>query len=155
MNKQVTLNQAGLVERLEAVLAAIEKPANLYLHPTDREKYFELNDHLHLFRDLKDYISHHRADGWQPIESAPKDGTRILGAWKGDNWNVLEMRWTTLYHNNQVLEGQPEEDARWIGLCWRTGESRWDGNFGRPDWSLTQPTHWQELPAPPTQAPGV
>lgn len=64
---------------------------------------------------------------WQPIETAPKDGTRIL-----------------LFNSYQVRLGY------WGGkrpACWKedSGRSLW----GAP------PTHWMPLPAPPTNSKGA
>jgi hypothetical protein len=63
--------------------------------------------------------------GWQPIETAPKDGTAILGFWAGD---VINER-------NYAL------------TLYRTG-SWWDADRGREEYG--EPTHWMPLPAPPT-----
>jgi hypothetical protein len=66
--------------------------------------------------------------GWQPIESAPKDGKWIL-VW-----------WPTV------------TDVPFVGYCingqWRaaTDGDSWPGMEG--------PTHWQPLPAPPSQDGG-
>ena len=61
-----------------------------------------------------------RATGWQPIETAPKDGTRIL-AW---HWH-----WSK----------QEEVIARWSDDQWQNAWSE-----------LTiHPTHWMPLPEPP------
>jgi hypothetical protein len=60
---------------------------------------------------------------WQPIETAPKDGTEILSAVKGTN-QVLIVRW----------EG--------IGSADR-GEWFYDND------GYTWPTHWMPLPEPP------
>lgn len=68
-------------------------------------------------------------NGWLPIESAPKDGTKI------DVWHVNE-RVTDVY--------------------WSEIQDAWcfDGFFGpeepTPISSLPAPTHWQPLPAPPS-----
>ena len=61
---------------------------------------------------------------WQPIESAPMDGTLVLLFWQrfvpngNDGWAVGKF-----------------EDGRWTD---DEGECGW-----------RQPTHWQPLPAPP------
>jgi hypothetical protein len=65
---------------------------------------------------------------WQPIETAPKDGTRILG------WS-----------EKHVWKG--------IHTCYwgRDGElnpSRWHGGHCRIG-HIDQPTHWMQLPEPP------
>lgn len=59
------------------------------------------------------------AASWEPIESAPKDGTNILGGIEGLPRSQGEMFW--------------DRDA------WRT----WDGeNHTR---TVTWPTHWQPM----------
>lgn len=61
---------------------------------------------------------------WQPIETAPKDGTQIL-AWDGFNFDLCE--WS-------APERRPQD------ACW------WIDN----DKGSMHPTHWQPLPPPPT-----
>lgn len=63
-------------------------------------------------------------NGWMPIESAPKDGTRILGVINGITSKfTVEMEWN-LYR----------------------------GEWHRPMGTgvVIEPTHWMPLPAPPT-----
>lgn len=70
---------------------------------------------------------------WQPIETAPKDGTEI---WLGCPGHRAVGYWGTL----GVLPG-------WIS---RMGPTPYDG-----DWPIeehlggNQPTHWQPAPEPP------
>jgi hypothetical protein len=65
--------------------------------------------------------------GWQPIETAPKDGTSILAIWQ---WNADDPNCGAGTH----------EVVRWCG--W------WDANgFTQPD-----PSHWMPLPEPPRTA---
>lgn len=72
--------------------------------------------------------------GWQPIETAPKDGTRVL------LWIV---------HCNAKYATSPFEEG-WIGACigsWSEhngGGFTWYGIYGTP-------THWRPLPAPPKE----
>jgi hypothetical protein len=69
--------------------------------------------------------------GWQPIETAPQDGTRIL-----------------LWRAGHVICGRFDPDRR-------AAKPRpyWthDAEFllGKLDARATAPTHWQPLPAPP------
>lgn len=61
---------------------------------------------------------------WQPIETAPKDGTRVL-LWR------------------RAIRDQPAPimaDGFWCETCWV-----WP-------YILSEPTHWQPLPAPPERA---
>lgn len=60
-----------------------------------------------------------RKDGWLPIESAPKDGTRILALWSD------ECAASAIWHNHDQ------------GGNWYT-----DIGFSK----LIEPTHWMPLP---------
>ena len=64
--------------------------------------------------------------GWQPIETAPKDGTQYL-AWNGLSCMVLN---------------QPDESFA-IGE-WELVDGEWIGHHVGH-----HPTHWQQLPTPP------
>ncbi|SEB72509.1 hypothetical protein SAMN05216178_2015 [Pseudomonas saponiphila] len=84
------------------------------------------------------------AEQWQPIETAPKDGTEIIlrkgdritaGAWIEWSNSAAEFHATTGVYLGDV---EYESGADW---------SSWDGGFRRDDW----PTHWQPLPIPPQQ----
>lgn len=66
--------------------------------------------------------------GWQPIETAPKDGTEVLLAYPGGL--VKSGKWT--------LFGGAYEDH------WADGK--------RPRFG-SDPTHWMPLPAPPQDSP--
>jgi hypothetical protein len=68
-------------------------------------------------------------EGWRPIESAPKDGTRILCyLHNARNPKVQIMRW----HQ----PGNPEKAGYWIGADWPSDASR-------------STAVWQPLPEPP------
>lgn len=60
-------------------------------------------------------------DGWQPIETAPKDNTRII-VYCNDFWETI-VRWNSL-----------------LGDFWL------DDSMDTPD---GEPTHWMPLPSPP------
>lgn len=72
-------------------------------------------------------------EAWQPIETAPKDGTEILA------WCV---------HPNAEYEGTIAEKSEWQGpvvahwIDHNGGGWTWHGMLGRF-------THWQPLPTPP------
>jgi hypothetical protein len=71
------------------------------------------------------------ATAWMPIETAPKDGTRILayqpdGQWRGNNPDRRERQEVVYWHQ----PGNPAADGFWMPYL--------------------RPTHWMPLPAPPT-----
>ncbi|MDB5651963.1 MAG: hypothetical protein JWL62_3483 [Hyphomicrobiales bacterium] len=77
--------------------------------------------------------------GWQPIETAPKDGTPILvyNAYVGIYHSAYTTRWT----------GKPGETGYAGFPCgfWSTGPGCYP--FGK--WDCI-PSHWMRLPDPPT-----
>jgi hypothetical protein len=62
---------------------------------------------------------------WQPIETAPKDGTRVLLANRRYRFVDAGHYW------RNANKRHPRK--RWV----------WNG------WPRHEPTHWQPLPAPP------
>jgi hypothetical protein len=70
------------------------------------------------------------ATGWRTIDSAPRDGTEIIGGWVDPAW-VYAIWW----------RGE-DSDAGW-----------WFANEGPGDYNdeliCPQPTHWMPLPEPP------
>lgn len=82
--------------------------------------------------------------GWRTIDSAPLDGTEIILR-KGDRvTSGAYIEWTETeshFHGSTgVYLGVTECDS---GADWQS----WDGGFCKDD----APTHWQPLPAPPTE----
>ena len=83
---------------------------------------------------------------WQPIETAPKDGTRILvfGIYgqHGEDYDYRrpEMFVTCWVDDDDPLN-PPLSRAGW-----------WLDNLGEVDASHPGPTHWMPLPAPPIEA---
>lgn len=70
---------------------------------------------------------------WQPIDTAPKDGT-----------------WLLLFRPGK--EGNRIAEARWRGNWMDKGSYEWGGN----SWCYpenSQPTHWMPLPPPPKEQP--
>lgn len=87
---------------------------------------------------------------WQPIETAPKDGTEILVTWqrfnKEDPRELLAPEVTIAYWTG--LWGPGSET--WHGR----GPTRWDGNWEAAElthrmFAAAGPTHWMPLPEPP------
>lgn len=80
---------------------------------------------------------------WQPIDTAPKDGTEIL-AWRDDSGTLL-VRWTSLaeFLTDSELEEYDEETTYrddWFYADFVVG--------GRLEYDCV-PTHWMPLPEPP------
>lgn len=76
---------------------------------------------------------------WQPIETAPKDGSRLLltdgkfltvGHWRSYQWASTERWWT----DNPVAFLEEDEQS-----------PNYDHSF---DEYVTEPTHWAPLNAP-------
>jgi len=77
---------------------------------------------------------------WQPISSAPKDGTWILVTGSAIDWDgetepaVFAAQWTEHLNGNDG-----PQYGRWQ-MAWYDG-----GYYGECD----LPTHWMPLPTPP------
>lgn len=67
---------------------------------------------------------------WQPIETAPRDGTKV------DGWTVLAERWTNVW-----WEGTKNDWMHWWADNW--------GGVGAQRLGC-QPTHWMPLPPTPS-----
>lgn len=68
-----------------------------------------------------------QSEEWQPIETAPKDGTPILGT---------------------------DEDGEQYVIEWWPKGARQDGFYECGD-LLRAPTHWRPLPSPPSKQEGA
>ena len=86
-----------------------------------------------------------QAEGWQSIETAPKDGTLILVHFgtKG----VRAVSWDSPFHDEVN-----EENGIW---CVDDDKHGPFGLRGYLDGHPSAPTHWMHLPPPPTSAEGV
>lgn len=89
-----------------------------------------------------------KAVGWQPIESAPRDGTPVL-VWSEGAAYVAE--WCAIWHPDNKKWCVPNADRR------RDGDMRIVSDIGpdlEPDgspspWGRTGPTHWAPIPPRP------
>lgn len=66
---------------------------------------------------------------WQPIETAPKDGTPIL-AWNGFSQQVIEYSESSVFGRRKWVFGECE------------------GSYNARQ-EFDDPTHWMPLPEPP------
>jgi hypothetical protein len=71
---------------------------------------------------------------WQPIETAPKDGTPVIVGIAGLKNSVGEAYWWEGY-----------DDCGLNGSGWQT----WDGANHTRTVYTTQPTHWMPFPEEP------
>jgi len=65
--------------------------------------------------------------GWQPIETAPKDGTEII-VWWPEIGHPYITKWTRFINGNLYRDG------------WHCGI-----------WEVERPTHWMPSPKPPKE----
>lgn len=88
-----------------------------------------------------------RETPWQPIETAPRDGTQILvwrmghlwiASWRS-YWTLEDMRWVV----RQPDSSRPAEAGSVISIGPPTELETAVGISG--------PTHWMPLPDPPTE----
>lgn len=107
-----------MVKRMERELQACQ--AVIHLAVGFDPAY--VNDAQAVLKDARALLASPAAVGWLPIETAPKDGARIL-----------------LFLPNQL------GDSVWTGL-WAEG---WHVSYGKAE---REPTHWMPLPSPPAIA---
>lgn len=74
---------------------------------------------------MPDYVEIIECNGWQPIETAPKDGTNVL---------------LCCYNNGKYVSIHMACYAKGVD-----GNYRWYGEYDGYE------THWMPLPAPPKQ----
>lgn len=84
---------------------------------------------------------------WQPIETAPKDGTKIL-IWR-DGWDYAPVAW------RDAIDCDEGSFGAWVfadHLCLGVGDGCLGWNEDIEDGHM--PTHWMPLPAAPRHEPG-
>ena len=103
----------------------------------------------------------HEMSEWQPIETAPKDGTPILG-WcvhSADPYYLDGVNRLTIYGGHTEGLGHVIDGPNIIQWGGSFDDSTWDepGSW-MPDWWFqygsgfevtANPTHWMPLPEPP------
>ena len=100
------------------------------------------------FRSLDDLQAAHnaiiralageKAEGWRPIATAPKDGTRIMLANKDASW---------MGEYCPVFPSGYRTDDPWQSAMLNMDHLPREKRYGAP-------THWQPLPTPPTDGEG-
>lgn len=78
---------------------------------------------------------------WQPIETAPKDGTEVIGYRPDQGAFCFRWAWMSEFVATD-RNGDPIEDYDEMAADW------WHDRWGWMEGDL-RPTHWRHLPAPP------
>ena len=122
------------VAALDAAIAALkafdaEPDVDLELIWNDVSDNAETNA---AYRRLKARLA--ALNPWQPIETAPKDGTRILTCVLGSDGRAYDYQINDWNDPRAVADGNGIGSVGW----WRSRPSR-------------QPTHWHPLTTPPAQ----
>lgn len=122
---------AGEVEELERRLFELQDPPGYAaVYSADQKVLAIARDAIAALRRLRE----ENEGRWRPIESAPRDNTRVLVCWmhRAPSGSLLmggEM--TTAFWNR----------GEWLDAIRRT--------------VMNTPTHWMELPKPPTGQDGT
>lgn len=84
-------------------------------------------------------VDYEIVQGWQPIETAPRDGTIVLLSNLTDGY--VEFGWfvAPCEMDDSLEDDEPD---------WFTKEGEYLGSVGKSD---TAPTHYKPLPAPPAE----
>ena len=96
--------------------------------------------HKRLIQALTLLIRNEDLERWQPIETAPKDGT-LIDLWQKHEYGECRLtnaRWQ-------------DSDYHGGGPCWEYLGLDTSGGYGEIDWVKTEgvATHWMPLPNPP------
>jgi hypothetical protein len=84
---------------------------------------------------IEKWNTRHEANIWQPIETAPRDGTTILG-WDKNGYKL--QPYICWFGCDANANDEVAEKAWWTG----SGDDFSDGSY----YTLCKPTHWQMMP---------
>jgi len=101
---------------------------------------------LYTFPPTAEQIANETAEAWQPIETAPKDGTLFLGWVGGERWSSIDGGGSGYAH-----------DVSQVDFCWWRADFNCpnDGYFDNGSGQIGDSqgvTHWMPLPTPPKQS---
>lgn len=126
-----------LVQKLVVALEAFVERFKDHEDAGPRGETWQSDEFLAELAQARAALSEAKAGGWLPIETAPKDGTPILG-WSIE-YGARETRSDT-YTPGSPGFAQGLTDRWWY---WEEPKHNWASRWN--------PTHWQPLPAPPAQ----
>ncbi|WP_079212977.1 hypothetical protein [Brucella pituitosa] len=130
--------RAQALEECNRLLEKLEEGVKAYgLHTDNETELFDIDGAtetmLEAAASIRALSSQPVADGWLPIETAPKDGTSII-------------IWSTVYGGTPVIVRWHEDTyAKRPIPRWITGDSA----YGARSFVDSQPTHWRPLPSSP------
>ena len=93
-------------------------------------------------------MAHKEADAWQPIATAPRDKTVLLGYRNShDHWRTLRGEWFSKEEIDELWEDPKGVEPGWFETSVEADDV--------PNVWRTAPTHWRSLPAAPKQEGGT
>jgi hypothetical protein len=132
MSSEPTIPPEAIKAAAKAAYEAMHDPSGMTYVDTDTDDYSSVAidgcvDLAHVTEAAIAAAMPHLV-GWRPIDTAPKDGTKVLLWWP--HWSEIPM----------------------VGEC---RYQKWRANDAIEDSSTTiGPTHWQPLPPPPAGSEG-
>lgn len=89
-------------------------------------------------------------EGWQPIETAPRDGTPFQAKIPGyGSDNIIAYYDGFLDEDENPCGGWAFVEEQEVPDCWTDGVCWAKNDAGKPS---IKPTHWMPLPEPPKDA---
>lgn len=131
-----------LVQKLVGALGAFVERFKDHEDAGPRGETWQSDEFLAELAQARAAISEAKAGGWQPIETAPKDGTEVFVYVPGDSLFPT----AAAYKSADYFEKE-YGDREYM-------EEGWYWAFGYPSdfhECVITPTAWQPLPAPPAQ----